>query len=249
MGSVLDLLNKIVKPGQIAAISLTGLISAFAVALLLWPPPPKDVIHVPAMDKTRKTDGPDYCRLDTKDLEVAKDPGKFKSVAVDNQFTLDQGLENVQRCLDFKNSQVGAEATEDKQLTDEITVLKVEQTAAQNNYLNYQKAGSPLQNEFYGYYIDDTRKIEALQKKFIENEQKIRDQQYDIDEYTESLNIIKQRLQDPGRLRPTHSFDDVLQGLANHVVAFLGLAVVIGTAVQPLQRVFLGGFDYPLKTN
>ena len=97
-------LNKIVKPGQIAAISLTGLISAFAVALLLWPPPPKDVIHVPAMDKTRKADGPDYCRLDTKDLEVAKDPGKFKSVAVDNQFTLDQGLENVQRCLDFKNS-------------------------------------------------------------------------------------------------------------------------------------------------
>jgi hypothetical protein len=46
MNSALDLLNKIFKPGQIAAITINGLISAFAVALLLWPPTPVNVIHV-----------------------------------------------------------------------------------------------------------------------------------------------------------------------------------------------------------
>ncbi len=249
MGSVLDLLNKVLKPGQIAAISLTGLISAFAVALLLWPPSPIDAIHIPAKDQVEDINVPKDCEYHEDRLNQARDPGDFKTTAIENQKTLDTAQENVQRCVDLLNSEVGEEATRDKQLTDQITVLRVAQTSAQANYLSYQKAGSPLEGQFLHDFKKDTDQIRTLQDEIVKNEKKIREQGLRIATYTHFLDLIKQRLLDAGRLRPTHSFDDVLQGLANHVVAFLGLAVVIGSAFLPLQSVFLGAFDYLLKRN
>jgi hypothetical protein len=262
MNSALDLLGKIFKPAQIAAITINGLISAFAVALLLWPPTPINVIRFVGKDEVKlvgnepvidvpsfevKKDGD--CRAVPRFLKTASDPGEIKNIAVENQLTLETDQVNLQKCLDFFNSELGDLATDDKQISDQITVLRTAQTSAQTDFLAYQKAGSPLQSKFRERYDEFTGQISNLQSQIVNNEQKIRDQNLQINTFTEYLAVIKLRLSDPGRIRSSQGFDDVLQGIANHIAGFLALAVVVGTAFQPFQRVFLGAFDSLLKTN
>jgi len=262
MNSALDLLNKIFKPSQIAAITINGLISAFAVALLLWPPTPIDVIHVVGRSEVKfdrnephiaassfEVKKYDDCEVVPKLLETGSDPGEVKKIAIDNQLTLETAQVNLQKCLDFFNSKLGDLATEDKQIGDQIVVLRTAQTSAQTDLLAYQRAGSPLQTKFRERYEQFTEKISILNTQIVTNEQKVRDQSLQINVFTEYLGVIKLRLSDPGRIRSSQGFDDVLQGIANHIAGFLALAVVVGTAFQPFQRIFLGGFDSLLKNN
>jgi hypothetical protein len=174
MGSVVDLLNKIVKPGQIAAITLNGLISAFAVALLLWPPKPDDLIHIVGatlIDNVKATlsdqnpidqarpaiiDEPqteDDCRI-VLQYALKQDDGRgnLKDVALQNQLVLEADQANLQVCLNIYKSKVDLEADENKKLTDEVSVLKTDQSSAQIDLLAYQKAGSPLLAKFQERY-------------------------------------------------------------------------------------------------
>lgn len=261
MNSALDLLNKIFKPGQIAAITINGLISAFAVAILLWPPTAVNFIHVVGDNEVKyvgsrpfigavyfvATDG--NCLPAPYQLRTAADPGEITKIEIENQLILETDQVNLQKCLDLVNSELGDLATANKQITDQIGVLRAAQTSAQTDFLAYQKAASPLETKFRKRYDQFTGEIQKLERKILDNEQKVRDHNLRINAVTEHLALIKLRLSDPGRIRSSKGFDDALQGIANHIAGFLALAVIVGTAFQPFQRVFLGFFDTRLKTN
>lgn len=265
MNSVLDLLNKIVKPGQIAAITINGLISAFAVALLLWPPTAVDVIHVVGKNedyKVRYVDNKptiDAIKFEARDagcdqspafnLNGASDPGEIDRIEVENQLILETAQANLQKCSDLFNFKIVDLTNRNKQIADEIGVLKTAQASAQTDLLAYQKAGSSMQIKFQERYDNFTREITDHQGTILKNERTIGSNNLQINKLTEYLAVIKLRLSDPSRIRSSQGFDDALQGIANHIAGFLALAVVVGTAYQPFQRVFLSFFDLYLKNN
>lgn len=171
-------------------------------------------------------------------------PAEAKTIAFQNQEILDNARRDMEECITLESSHVGEESNDIENLKYQIGVKEKERDSLQAQYLAYRKSGSPLENK-YGAEFDTAEKlIEGDQRQVVEKQADLRKRQAHIDLENQFLKEISARVNDPGRIRPSQSFDDFLTGLSNHVLGFAILAVVAGLVLDPITAAVFGGlFD------
>jgi hypothetical protein len=241
MDKLIAMLQNLFSLTKVASVSLPGLVSALGLAMLLWPAMPEDFI--PTVDDPRTVQfdpppRPEACPITLKPLQLLQHHGlsDIKDTQIKNQSTLEQQKNIFPKCINIESSRQGYEKSENDRLTAEIAQKQKILDAAQENFLAYSKSNSPLAAHFARQRQDAEEEITARRKLIEDNEQSIRDRDLRIKELTRMAAIIDARLADPGRLRPRGSFDDILAGLANHVVAFILLSLALGLVVTPLNQ-------------
>jgi hypothetical protein len=237
MGDLITRLTSLFNLTKTVAVTLPGLVCSIAVVILLWPPMPVTLIpQVPV--HTRGKSCPPITLTGT--LLEAKSIDDLKKTARTNQDTLETSLRDLQECSEYETSQVGREETLNVNLKADITVLEKEQASLQDAYIAYQKANSPLTPTYSAKLTDVTGRIARKRSEILLHEQTIRDKNRNIQEIARYMKMVTDRLADPGRLRPQKSFDEFLTALADHTVALILLAIVIGYVLDPLNRAIYG---------
>jgi hypothetical protein len=233
MGDLITRLTSLFNLTKTVALTLPGLVGAIAVAILLWPPQPDNVLPTlspPTSCKVSLT----AALLEPKNLEEVTD------IARKNQAILESRQRDLQSCSELETSQVGKEEARNANLKTDIAVLEKEQTAVQDAYVSYQKSNSPLAANYRDKLNNVDGRIDAKRREILQNEQSIRDKNKLIQENGRYLKMVTDRLADPGRLRPQKNFDEFLSSLADHAVALILLALVIGYLLDPFNRAIYG---------
>jgi hypothetical protein len=233
-------------------LSLHGIIAATAMVIVFWPPRPIDRIHTPTNFPDVLASGA-QCKFNDDPGAGAlpiPPPGDIKALranAVETQDELERAKAELDFCIAIDTSHVGEK--EDLIANDEYQIkqIEAERTVLQQQYLAYVKSLSELRHQYRTELERKTSDVTALQGKINGLHQDIKRLQLHVDVEKLYLATIVSRLGEPGRLRPRRGIDDVLAGLSNHVIAFLLLALVLGYAFDPFNRmVSTALFDFKI---
>lgn len=161
--------------------------------------------------------------------------------AILEQFVLDYEVQSLSICADLEKSWAGLDDLSIQQLTIDIENLEKQRSAAQDNYLASLKANS---RSLAGQYEGDMRrqqdKIDEARDNILRSTQDKKERERRAAELGVEQQLIKDRLGDPGRLRPRVGFDLFVTGLINHVVAFILLSLAAAVIVTAFDRALFG---------
>lgn len=254
MDKLIALLNSFFSLPKIAAVSVPGILAAAAVAILLYPPVPKDIVpHVhfligenpsPNDLADQQKNGGAACSITYTQLNQtpASSMEALRDRAIRNQLELDTQQSNLAKCIELETGMKGKEASENSQWSADIEVLKKDQADIQTAYQGYEKSNNPLRDQYRKKYDEADTRIKIVRDKILRNEQMIRARDLRLAKLARESNVIADRLKDPGRLRPRQAFDDFITGLANHMIALALLAIAVGVLMNPINRAILGPF-------
>lgn len=269
MDQIISLLTSLLNLTKLASVSIPGLLTALALALLAWPPPPLDVIPVVTPNKTEQVSGDTHgaaCDISLAQLSSVPEwlgahqevtnidfPGGPASLnsrrgpaslvigqsAVADQLVLEEQKVLIAGCMEIETSLKRAAKAEQDQLSTDLAAREKERTAAEENYIA-SKAKFP---NYSRRGIDEAEEqIQPIRTKILSKDDSLRFRQRNIDALTRYASIISERLADPGRLRPRKSFDEYLAALTNRVIAFILLSIALGVVLTPVTRAFSGLF-------
>ena len=167
-------------------------------------------------------------------------PG-IRKRAILEQFALDYQVQSLGLCADLEKSWSGKDEIAIQQLTADLEILEKQRSAAQDNYLAYLKANNrsliaQYQRDMGG--LED--KIKAKRNELLDDTQDKKERERRAGELLTEQQEIKERLGDPGRLRPRVGFDLFVTGLINHIVAFILLSLAAAVMVTAFDRAAFG---------
>ena len=183
-----------------------------------------------------------------QDLKDIEQQGEDESVpesrkrAVREQFVLDFEAHNLALCLDLEKSWQGQEERDIQQLTADADILEKQRSAAQDNFLAYQKSNNPLASKYERDMDTAKARIDTVRNTIRGRNRTLQERALKMNELNDDQQIIAERLKDPGRLRPRVGFDAFLTGLVNHVVGFILLSLAAAIVVTAIDRAAFGAF-------
>jgi hypothetical protein len=167
-------------------------------------------------------------------------PG-IRKRAILEQFALDYQVQSLGLCADLEKSWSGKDEIAIQQLTADLEILEKQRSAAQDNYLAYLKANN---RSLIDQYKRDMRglqdEIKAKRNELLDDTQDKKERERRAGELLTEQQEIKDRLGDPGRLRPRVGFDLFVTGLINHIVAFILLSLAAAVMVTAFDRAAFG---------
>lgn len=167
-------------------------------------------------------------------------PGSRKR-AILEQLVLDYEVESLSVCADLEKSWAGQDDLAIQQLTTDIDNLEKQRSAAQDNLLASLKANNrALAAQFQADMNRDQREVEGARDQILSRTQNKKERERRAAELVVEQQLIKDRLGDPGRLRPRVGFDLFVAGLINHVVAFILLSLAAAVIVTAFDRALFG---------
>lgn len=238
-GDVIDRVTGFFSLARTATLSAHGLIAASALALFIWPPPPVDRIHEPTnfADVLSRNA---QCAFDEQGEALDEAPTLsmrgIKHAAVVNQDRLERAKGRIEQCIARDTSHVGDAADQIANAEYDIKQLEVERTALQGQYLAYVRSLSELRLRYKRDLDLKTNEVRVAQLRINGLHNAAKQLQLHLDLENLYLKTIADRLAEPGRLRPRHSFDDVLAGVTSHVIGFATLAMLLGYGLDPFNR-------------
>jgi hypothetical protein len=202
----------------------------------------------PALDASSDQSWVKSMQTQLEYLERIEQQGKDESVpesrkrAVREQFLLDFEAHNLALCLDLEKSWQGQEERDIQLLTADADILEKQRSAAQDNYLAYQKSNNPLAAHYEADMDTAKARIDTVRNTIRGRNRTLQERTLKINELNEDQQIIVDRLKDPGRLRPRVGFDAFLTGLVNHIVGFILLSLAAAIVVTAIDRAAFGAF-------
>jgi len=173
----------------------------------------------------------------TKNLSV---PGMRKR-AILEQFALDYEVQSLALCADLEKSWSGRDEIAIQQITADLDILEKQRSAAQETYLAYQKTNNgSLAAQYRQEMKNRQSEIEAKRTQLLDDTQDKKERERRAGELLAEQQEIKDRLADPGRLRPRVGFDLFVTRLINHVVAFILLSLAAAVMVTAFDRAVFG---------
>jgi hypothetical protein len=163
-----------------------------------------------------------------------------KPFAVANQFDLERIARQLQDCSDKEKALSGVEDSLIADINAEIEVRKKERDDLQTAYIGYERTNNPLKAEFQNKLASKEHDIALKQRDIREQQQLKRERDRRSTELTRLSKEVSDRLAEPGRLRPLQKFDDFLNSLSSHVIAFLALALGWSLLFEPINRAVFG---------
>jgi hypothetical protein len=158
------------------------------------------------------------------------------------QFVLDLQDRNLALCVDLEKSWQGQEEKDIQPLNTDADILEKQRSAAQDNYLAYQKSNSPLAHRYEAAMDEAKARIDTVRNTIRGKDRDVQERMLRVKELNEDQQLITDRLKDPGRLRPRVGFDAFATGLVNHVVAFILLSLAMAIVVTAIDRAALSAF-------
>jgi hypothetical protein len=243
-------------------LTLPGLVCAFFLILVFWPPKPIDVMPIvqsslPKLDiRPPRVTQPPFdafvrrafmprtadpgCAVDEYFLEPVVGPTgalfqENNDKARSHQYALEEQSENLQRCLAAESRLVGAEEALNAALEGDLRMLEASRARQSALVADYERLNSPMIPLARGRLEATDRTTELKRAAILKNEQAARDRTWEIAELTRWKGIVSDRLSDPGRLRPELGFDDYLSAMSKHVLAFVFLAAVIAMIIEGIS--------------
>jgi hypothetical protein len=252
----LDALKNLGDLSKMVKVSLPGLLLAALLVMGLWPPRPQDVIPVIRSDKVPVTfDGkavgtpvisyrrppPDHPVCWVDEYELNNSPGEFgmilpgsKEQAKARQFALEQQAGNLDACLAEEKRLSGNEQLLNTDLQRDLAAFESSRNTQVALVDQYEKSVSPLRGNARAHLNIIQLRIELIRAQIQNNEQTMRDREWEIGELTRWKKLVSERLADPGQLRPEVGFDAYVSALSSHVFAFLILATALGILLNGL---------------
>ena len=181
-----------------------------------------------------------------KILEIERQAGNLsvpesRQRAILEQFVLDYEVQSLSVCADLEKSWSGQDDLAIQQLTTDIDNLEKQRSAAQDNLLAALKANSRLlADQFERDMSRDQREVQRARDQILLRTQNKMERERRAAELGVEQQLIKDRLGDPGRLRPRVGFDLFVTGLINHVVAFILLSLAAAVIVTAFDRALFG---------
>jgi len=136
----------------------------------------------------------------------------------------------------------GQEEKDIQPLNTDADILEKQRSAAQDNYLAYQKSNSPLAHRYEAAMDEAKARIDTVRNTIRGKDRDVQERMLRVKELNEDQQLITDRLKDPGRLRPRVGFDAFATGLVNHVVAFILLSLAMAIVVTAIDRAALSAF-------
>jgi hypothetical protein len=159
------------------------------------------------------------------------------------QFLLDLQSRDLTLCIDLEKSWQGQEEKDVQALSTDAANLEKQRSAAQDDYLAYQKSNSSLQFRYKAAMDSAQCNIVQVRNAMSGKNRDLLERSRRVAELTEAQQVIADRLKDPGRLRPRVGFDAFMTGLVNHVVGFILLSLAAAIVITAIDRaVFIGAF-------
>lgn len=205
------------------------------------PAPPQNIGPAPALNPDQLTQEALRQMLviesRTKNLSV---PGMRKH-AILEQFALDYEVQSLALCADLEKSWSGRDEIAIQQITADLDILEKQRSAAQENYLAYQKTNNGSLSAQYRQEMNNRQtEIDAKRHQLLDDTQDKKERERRAGELVAEQQEIKDRLAEPGRLRPRVGFDLFVTGLINHVVAFILLSLAAAVMVTAFDRAVFG---------
>jgi hypothetical protein len=257
--SVFDSLTSVLN--QAKNVTLPGVVAASAFAIIAWPPSTRDEITIPSerilvyhqgapWPRTYPVsrDDPNYSflvegqpacedglrqQLERQDKASVRDS---KEAAVYNQTLLDNVHQGFLRC---ENAEAVLDAEDDNLVTyikDLITEKTKERATILDKAETYRLQLSPLTGGLDQQLLDKDHELEDLKVQALRYDQVKQERLHRIQELKREDNEVTVLLADPGRLRPKQRFDDILNGLSNHIIGFTALVIAWGLLIAPVNR-------------
>jgi len=173
----------------------------------------------------------------TKNLSV---PGMRKR-AILEQVALDYEVQSLALCADLEKSWSGKEEISIQQATADLDILEKQRSSAQDNYLAYLKTNNrPLIAQYQRDMGGLQDRITQKRNDLLSLTQDRKERERRAGELLAEQQEIKDRLGDPGRLRPRVGFDLFVTGLINHIVGFILLSLAAAVMVTAFDRAAFG---------
>jgi hypothetical protein len=183
------------------------------------------------------------CQLQRIQQDTSKLPvPESRRLSILEQFVLDLQARNLTACIDLEKSWQGQEEKEVAQLTADAEVLEKQRSAAQDNFLAYQKSNSPLAYRYEAAMDEAKARVDTVRNTIRGRDREVQERIRRVSELNSDQQLITDRLKDPGRLRPRVGFDAFATGLVNHVVAFILLSLSMAIVVTAIDRAVLSAF-------
>jgi hypothetical protein len=157
------------------------------------------------------------------------------------QFLLDLEANDLTLCVDTEKSWQGQEEREILQWNSDLDHLEKQRSAAQDNFIAYQKANNSTLTSHYKEDMDSLQdQIDTLRNSIRGQNRDVQERARRITELGEEQGSIAARLADPGRLRPRVGFDAFLTALVSHIVGFILLSLAAAIIVTAIDRAAFG---------
>lgn len=173
---------------------------------------------------------------------IASDSGRFPWRAnVVKQFVLDKTKDRLMSCTLLETAWLGQEQADNDQLKADIANIDKQRSDLQDVYLASLKTNDRVITDNF------RRKLSGVLN--LANQYRARSaiNLASINERSRRLDDIKQEqtnliaiLAEPGSIRALQGFDVYIQGLVNHVVGFILLAIALSIVLVAFDRTVLG---------
>jgi hypothetical protein len=255
---VLDSLSSFAS--QAKNITLPGVVAATAFAILAWPPTPLDRITIQS-ERTLNIDAPLYWPLlaplppndlrypfavegfpacsEGRPVRLFQDGKTIRQIGEDakkNQRLLEDAHQSYLRCIEAETVLNGEDDALISYTTNLLTQRAAERASILDKFQSYSLQLSPVSGEFKKQLDDKDVEIRDLQIASLRYQQVKGQRGYRVDELNRLDKEVQARLAEPGRLRPKQQFDDILNGLSNHVLGFLTLVLAWSFLLDPINR-------------
>jgi hypothetical protein len=157
------------------------------------------------------------------------------------QFVLDKTKDQLTRCSEMETALQGQEQADNAELTTDIANLDKQRSDLQDAYTASLKTNDRVISENF------RRKLSAILELSDEYRARSGVNLASINERTRRLDEIKVEqanvaalLVAPGSLRAVQGFDMFIQGLVNHVIAFILLSIALSLILVAFDRTVVG---------
>jgi hypothetical protein len=268
METLLTRITSIFNISKTLAITPAGIIGALGVVLLLWPPHPIDSYMKPSgsppvgrfgkptdalaqvADKSCVFSPARLKRAgETSDLEERTKKkfsvlDNYRELQRENQFALDDASAQISRCIAYDNNLSKQYDTDNSSLKAQIVAVTKERDSLQAQYLKYANDVNPLQFTLQAQTKKAQDELTALTNKEDALEKGQRGLQANIDLENVYLAQVKVLLSNPDPLRTRQNFDEVFNGISNHLLSFFVFSMLIGYVLDPGNAAIFGAiFD------
>jgi hypothetical protein len=228
MDQLIATISSLLSLTKVAAVSIPGLLSACAIAVLLTPQPPIDLIPIAKPYDDSKLE--ERLRMES----LGQTPPVVAACEID--------LVPLTQALDLGRQDPGM----DLNLNAGIGKRGVAPIGFAEIPSDTIVGGAPAAVK-YQFLLDveqirlaECTEAETALKNLEKSDQAIRIREKNLALLRRSSDVIAQRMADPGRLRPRLNFDAYIELLTHHAVAFILLSLVLGVIATALNNAISG---------
>jgi len=252
---IITLLTNLLSLTKIAAVSVPGLLSNCAIAVMFLPPPPIDLIPIVKPNQIEVLQ-----RRPRVAADVKRPPGLIQPACDIELISLKQALLGLNQVIspseinevqsqghpglaprpfakivvDRRSIDDEPDSVQSQLLLDAEQMRLAECIEAETALKGLEKTeNDQLASELavLEKRSPTSKDIQRKRERILNNDQAIRDRDRDLASLGRFSGLIALRMADPGRLRPRQDFDSYLELLTHHVIAFILLSIALGVIV------------------